>query len=66
MAAFEAGGPPFASATGNADHHPTEQFLYHALPGCRPCESKWEGLEAQGEGTEAHGLPTVAEQLKAI
>ena len=53
MVACEAGGSTLAraaSATGNADH-PAEQFLYHALPGRRPCEPQREGLKAQGEGT---------------
>jgi hypothetical protein len=64
MVACEVGGSPLAgiaSATGNADH-PAEQFLYHALPGRRSCEPQREGLEAQGEGTEAHRLLKVAEQ----
>ena len=64
MVACEAGGSLFARAapaTGNADH-PAEQFLYHALPGRRPCEPQREGLKAQGEGTEAHRLSKVAEQ----
>ena len=61
MAPCEAGGSHLARAAsppGDA----AKQFLYHAFPGCRACESEWEGLENEGEGTQAHRVPNAAEE----
>jgi hypothetical protein len=64
VAACEAGGSHLARAAsppGDA----AKQFPYHAVLGCRACESEWEGLENEGAGTQTHRVANAAEE-KAV